>query len=327
MSATLESLEKEIIDLTQEFQDKSSALETENQNLNIAQSLQSQHATLVARVDSLQRFTATQTSNNNNSNFACPTYDSTSMTPEHFISEAEEYFACRNVHRTTWHLVVGRMLPENSDVSRWWYVTKATVTDWDHFKVQFRTYESSQSSADTLREQLFSKRQKLEEAFESYAWDLFALFRRIDPMTSEESVVNRILNSCLPEIAVLLNAGSHQTVAELIVDTRQVITNINKVRKVEGRPLLRARQTDPVVTKQTGFTRRSFYSSNSKVENRLPVVNKPTVEASTKEPVASSSSSSKFCSLHNKPGHSDSECRAQLWKKNGQTNTTQTPKN
>ena len=116
------------------------------------------------------------------------------------------------------------------------------MTDWDEFKAQFEAYEDADTCRDPLYEKLYAKKQKLDEPFELYAWEIHSIFMKIDPYTEQSVIIDRILNSCLAEISVHILASSVKTVAELVVQARSIIPDINRIRRAEGKVQLRARQ-------------------------------------------------------------------------------------
>jgi len=313
-------MEAELRALKDESEKGQLQLQHELQQTNVAVlTIQNQQSDLGLKLDRIERAMAQQTvSSQNFSDY--PIYDSTLMTPDYFISEAEDYFSVRNTPRASYILLVGRMLGRDSDVGKWWRATKASAGDWSDFKRLFRAYEGSTNSEDSLREQLYSKRQRLDEAFESYAWEMLTLYRRIDPSVGEDDVVSRILNSCLPEVAVLVDTQNCATVSDLVIAGRQIIQNLNKVRKIQGQALLRARQNDPMpdrTNKPKFFTKAKYHSSTTVDGNDLSKV-------STSVPTKPNSSGS-FCKFHNKAGHTDEECRTQKYMNTSHTTTT--PKN
>jgi len=193
-----------------------------------------------------------------------PTYDSTKTTPAAFTLEIEEHLTWKNLDKDMWLLLVSRMFQKDSDVARWWRETKSSVKTWDEFKLAFANYEQSGQSKDKLYSELFAKRQGISEAFETtFAWDINGLYRKIDPATGIQLIIERIINASLAEIAVVLRNYSFKTVADLVFKAREVIADLNKVRKLEKKSMLRARSSDPIETKPP-----SNYQSYSRDSNK-----------------------------------------------------------
>jgi hypothetical protein len=178
-----------------------------------------------------------------------PRFDSNKMTPEAFLIEVEEYLAWKNASKETYVFLVSRMFAKDSDISRWWRETKQSVKTWDEFKLAFLNYEKSGASRDELLAKLFSTRQKLTDAFETFAWDVNGIYRKIDSKIAVTEVIQRILNSCLPELSVILRNSTYNSVADLIFRAREVIHDLNKVRNFEGKTALRSKSTDPLESK------------------------------------------------------------------------------
>jgi hypothetical protein len=249
------------------------------------------------------------------SSFPLPKYDPHSMTPEHFITEVEEFLTIKGVNSSSWHILVGRMMPADSEILQWYRANKSTLTSWNLFKSAFRSYESNDFNVDLLHEKLFARKQKIDEAFESYAWDMHRLYLRVKPSATQSEIVERVLNSCLSEIAAELIPLKCVCVTDLVKQARVVINNLNKIRKFEGKQTLRIRKTDQVVPSRKSFqnsNRNSSYKSpsessrNEKVEN-----NNQSVSVSSEKSVESPSSSKDstvFCKYCKNSGHEISSC-------------------
>jgi hypothetical protein len=175
-----------------------------------------------------------------------PVYDSTKTTPTAFTLEIEEHLTWKSLDPDKWLLLVHRMFLKDSDIARWWRESKTTIKTWDEFKLAFLKYEESGQSKDNLYSKLFAKKQGLTEAFETFAWDVNQIYRKIDPAIDVKLVIERIVNSSLPEISVVLRNYNFQCVADLIFKAREIIVDLNKVRRLEKRPMLRARSSDPI---------------------------------------------------------------------------------
>jgi len=229
-----------------------------------------------------------------------PTYDASKTTPMAFTLEIEEYLTWKNVDKNNWLLLVSRIFVKDSDIARWWRETKATVKTWDEFKIAFSNYESSGQSKDKLYSDLFAKRQNLSEAFETFAWDVSGLYRKIDPAIDVQNIIERIVNSALPELSVILRNFKYNSVAELVFKTREVIVDINKVRKVDGKSMLRAKSSDPVDIKPTSsygnrFNQRKWHNSKPSQSQNSQTRNSGEAnssEATKQQPESNSSSNS-----------------------------------
>jgi len=277
-----------------------------------------------------------------------PVYDSTRMTPSAYLSDIEEHLTWKHVDKEKWLLLVTRMFDKTSDISRWWRETKSTVKSWDEFKTEFLRYEGSTISKDALYSKLFSKRQNITEAFETYAWDVSGLYQKIDHKIAVSQVIDRIMNSALPEISVSLRNFSYKSISELIFKAREIISDINKIRQFEGKTLLRARSTDPVPSKiETSYSdrnknRKTWHNSSNSSRNSQSsssssaqteqTQSKNPAETATAIPPSSNaqgqSSSASFqrsdrnkkedreCFYCKKKGHVIKDCRKRLYNEN-----------
>lgn len=177
-----------------------------------------------------------------------PRFDPSCMTVDSFIIECEDYFAIKNVSAGCWHILAGCMFEPNSDLLYWYRTKRSSFTKWSDFVSALKSYEGSDVNKDELMQRLFSKRQMLSEPFESFAWDIHHSFRKVDATVSESSIVDRILHSSLPEMSQALLPHKCTSVEDLIKTAKIVIGNMNKIRKMENKPLLRVRRSDPIST-------------------------------------------------------------------------------
>jgi hypothetical protein len=188
------------------------------------------------------------------SSLTLPVYDSKSMSPEHFLSEIEDFLIMKGTPKAQWHLLVGRMFP-TGDLTQWWSSIKKQTHSWTTFRIKFLAYEKCEVNEDMQYQALFTKRQRFDEAFESFAWDIRRMAFKLQAGIDEASIVDRILNACLPELSTALTHYQCKTVEDLVRRARQVIPQINKIRKLEKKTFFRARQSDPVNSPQPNPTR------------------------------------------------------------------------
>ena len=261
------------------------------------------------------------------SSLPVPVYNPVKMTAGAFLQEVEEHMVLKVPDKSLWLAHVSRMFSADSDIASWWRAVKFSVTSWDDFKLKFRAYERDDQSKDDMMHELFQKKQKLEDPFESYAWEIRTIYSKIDPNFKEEEAVERILHSCLPEISLVVSQSKVKTVAELVILAKQAIGDINKIRRIEGKQFLRARKTDPIYkpsqSKNPNFSYRQDrgHSQNtpSQTFGSIPVESNSTLPPSH----ASQSRSNKYCNHCRLYGHNDHECRKKAAKEGRQNNPSQ----
>ncbi|CAL8068791.1 unnamed protein product [Orchesella dallaii] len=266
------------------------------------------------------------------SGLSFPQYSPGKMSPDGFFSEVEEFLVLKGIHSSQWHLLVGRMLPHDSDIISWWRANKVKLNSWAKFKAAFRKYESVDSTKDGLTEKLFAKKQKFIEPFESYCWDVANMYRKVSPKIEEHKIIDRIVNSCWPEIAVQLRTSSYQSVDELISHGRILIKNLNRLRTLSNKPLLRIRKTDalpppknayPNGKQQGNRSSQQPQESSSQHANQADKIsppetkqpstegNKPKSNAGHTHGNGKAKANLRFCNFCKKPNHTEEAC----WKK------------
>ena len=280
-----------------------------------------------------------------------PQYDSSKMTPAAFLIEVEEHLVWKKADKKTWLYMVTRMFKKDSDIARWWRETKPSVKSWSKFKAEFLKYEESGQSKDRLYSELYAKRQGLAEAFETFAWDVSGIYKKIDSTIQPNVIVERIVNSALPELSVILRSYTFNTVAELVFKAREVISDLNKVRAFERKTALRARASDPIASKPAHYADRPFQLNKNKHEYRhsRTFYGKPSTSKDNDTRVESEEQSSgllasmsqeqqgssktveretRSCLYCKKKGHLIKDCRKRLWKENLKQTANETlPKN
>jgi len=285
-------------------------LTRECNDLRIAQQGQIiQEANNTSVLDDVRR-RVERTSFANFSEFELPVYDSSFISPSSFLRQAEEFLTWRNAPKSSWLVLVPKFFKEDSDLRRWWNATRPSVSDWDGFKSEFRAYEAGHSSKDKLYEILFAKKQKPEEAFETYVWDIHSLYKRVDRSASTDVIIDRVLHSCIPEVSIHIPKDSVGSIAELAVRSRAVIRDLNKLRELEGKSLFRAGQSDPIPV----VTSKEHSASDNKVNSS----NQGRYHRSTNFHNGHTSKSSepnrhpkpqRYCSFHKSSSHNTEDCR------------------
>ncbi len=261
------------------------------------------------------------------SGLSFPTYDHTCTSPDAFIHEVQEFLTLKQIPKSKWHMLVGRMLPAGSDILTWWKAKRISFRTWNDFRREFCHYESTESTHDLQLEKLYKRKQKYSEAFETYAWEIYKHFRKISATVSNETIIERIINSCIPELSVSLSQIKFHTVDEVISAGRVLIRNLNRIRTIEKKPLFRARQSDPMPF----FSERKFTPHFTNAPENPPSPDSPVHQNAkpryTPNPahLKNSSSfpankqtipahqpqrSSRFCTFCKRPGHLFETCYA-----------------
>jgi len=166
-----------------------------------------------------------------------PQYNPKAMTAGSFVNEVEEYLTLRHIPKYEWVKLVSRLFPVNSDTARWWREVTGKYDSWSEFRYRFTDYAQGGNNQDDLRVIRFRKTQRLDEPFESYVWDVAALYRKVNLGSGmDNDIVERVLNSCLPEIAAHLRMSAFYDLPHLINAARDVIPDLNNIRRIERKP-------------------------------------------------------------------------------------------
>jgi len=255
-----------------------------------------------------------------------PIFDPSKISPQSFINELEEYFTWKSCPQNTWLHLLARVFAKNTDVRFWWRESKSSCTEWNDFKVKFIKYHKSGANSDLLIQQLFLTKQKFSEAFETYCWKIKLQYTQIEPEARVTSIIERIINSCLPEISAHLRQTHCTSVIDLIIKGREIIFDLNKKRAAINQPLLRAKEADPpnYQPKSKPFQNgKKFYNSERSSSNSSSSSSQGSPEGQHSDPSASSSATSSNpqkaessqspqrkdkCAYCKRLGHSITEC-------------------
>ena len=211
-------------------------------------SLRTAHADSLLQINTLKSQVAAGASKavDLGSNAPIPVYKPLEMSPEAFILELEEYLTYRNAPQTAWLATLSRIFEKNSDLRNWWRESRNSCVDWTSFRVAFVHYNQSGQSEDLMAQQLFAMKQQFSDAFETYCWNVNSIYTKGDPLVTKTKIIQRIINSCLTDVSVVLKQHSYKTLIDLIIKGKEVIMDLNKSRAVRKLPLLRARECDPI---------------------------------------------------------------------------------
>lgn len=219
-------------------------------------------------------------------------------------------------------MLIGRFFSNGSDIAHWWRAKKSKVSNWSAFCTAFKNYEAVDFNYDLLLSQLYEKTQKLDEPFETFAWDVHAKFMKIDKHTPDKSIIDRIVAACLPELSTDLRSLKCTSVEALVTQARVLIADLNRYRKLEKKIPFRARQSDPIYKfpETSNKFKRPFKHTDNKNSQE---------ENSSKPAEADKNSSDKadkqkqYCTFCKRDTHDTAECRRKAYadkrKQNGQS--------
>lgn len=244
--------------------------------------------------------------------FSIPVYESGKMSPDSFLSEVTEFFTLKGVPKTQWHILISRFFNNDSDISRWWRAKKPTIKSWTAFCTAFKNYESVDFNYDLLVAKLYERRQRIDEAFEAFAWDIHGAFMKIDTHTPDQTIVDRIMSACLPELSSDLRALKCTTVEKLVTQARVLIADLNRTRRLERKTLLRARQSDPIYKPEI-FTKRTFHKHSEKPSQKDPSNENANDASSDKTSSDKNEKKKLYCTFCKRDGHDTAACRRKAY--------------
>ena len=78
-----------------------------------------------------------------------------------------------------------------------------------------------ESKYEIFRELLY-RRQRFQEPFEEFAWEILRKYRSLDPNVSQAGIIRKIVSSCLPVMSAALQGFQFQDVNELVEFAKEV---------------------------------------------------------------------------------------------------------
>jgi len=198
-------------------------------------------------------------------------------------------------------------------------------SDWNAFKLSFIKYNKCTQSLFELNQDLFSMKQKFNEAFETYVWSVKLKYKKVNPKVTNSKIIDHVINTCLPDVKVVLGQTNSRSIIELIQNGRNIIHDLNSKRSILNQTLLRASESDPIPAKnQSQPTNNSKYfkkwSPTEDTQSTKPDVSDQSTskESTPSQPVNTKSTSNsgeplKTCNYCKKIGHEISVCRRKKW--------------
>jgi hypothetical protein len=112
-----------------------------------------------------------------------PKFNPKLETAEHFLSELEVYMRRKRSPPENWTLMLSPIFNQDSDQSLWWKRARMVAKSWETFKQHFRAFYWSDSDKCSALEKLLLRRQRDNESFQTFAFEMDLMYRKICHLT------------------------------------------------------------------------------------------------------------------------------------------------
>jgi len=164
-----------------------------------------------------------------------PTYDANNMTATFYLEEVERYFKSQG------HSDDQRLYLMNSivgpDVQGWLQHIKNQNPNmtWNEFKVSFCSKYDTWFHKHNRMTKLQTRKQKEDENYESFIWEIVRLSQQVFPAESVEDTVRRCRQGLLPKLRTAISELSAWTPENLIERCNLVWTDLQANERREFR--------------------------------------------------------------------------------------------
>jgi hypothetical protein len=117
-----------------------------------------------------------------------PKFNSKLETAEHFLSELEMYMRRKRCPPEDWTLMLSPIFNQDPDQSLWWKRARMVAKTWELFKEHFRAFYGSESDRCSALEKLLLRRQRENETFQTFAFEMDLMYRKVYNLSSDVNV-------------------------------------------------------------------------------------------------------------------------------------------
>lgn len=152
-------------------------------------------------------------------NIPPPKFNPNIDSAENFLKELENHMERKRFIRKDWILSLPAVFNQDSNQALWWQRTKLFAHTWDEFKQHFITMYASDSDVHAALEKLLLRRQKEDEPFQKFAFEMDLQYRKVHRMTTntkEAEIITFISERALPYLKANILGSSATTVVDLI---------------------------------------------------------------------------------------------------------------
>jgi hypothetical protein len=204
-------------------------------------------------------------------NLPLPKFRQETESADNFILELEAYMKRKRFVPEEWILTLPSIFNQDPHQSLWWQRTKLFAHTWEQFKEQFlKMYGSSSNQHQTL-EKLLLRRQKPEESFEKFAFEMELQYRKLYKIVNNErdiEIIQFVAERALPYLKPHLLASNNSSLIDLI----------NFASKIERTP--QPPQSDNNRRYQAN-NNNQYNNNNNNYQRRERTDNKASVQVNT----------------------------------------------
>jgi hypothetical protein len=149
-----------------------------------------------------------------------PKFNPKLETAEHFLSELEVYMRRKRSPPEDWTLMLSPIFNQDPDQSLWGKRARMVAKSWETFKQHFRAFYGSDSDKCSALEKLLLRRQRDNESFQTFAFEMDLMYRKVHNLSSDlnvKEVLSFISERALPTLKPHLLAYQAKDLYELVL--------------------------------------------------------------------------------------------------------------
>lgn len=167
-----------------------------------------------------------------NPNVPIPTYHPYKMTASYYLLEVEKYFTNQGYPQAQFLYMVTTILAP--DAKAWCEHIKTDDLTWVEFKARFEAkYDSWQDKQNRIAH-ITKKRQRNNEAVETFIWEMMRLSKQVYPNETEENAVKRCRQGLVPRLRIAIGELGVWTAERLIERCLIVLSDLRDQDRADG---------------------------------------------------------------------------------------------
>ena len=161
-----------------------------------------------------------------------PIFDPATMSGETFLRKVQRFFRMKGISEEHWLDVVALML--KGDQELWFEWKQETLITWDDFYIEFLNKFDTEELKTARRTALYTRKQKITEPFETFAFEMANLYQQVHPNAEEEQIASHVREMLYPEIRHELMNIYPITMDNLISQGNAALMSLKMMESVRG---------------------------------------------------------------------------------------------
>ena len=167
-----------------------------------------------------------------NFNIPIPRYDPRRQTANTYLSEIEAFFTVQHFRKDQFLSMVRTIM--SKEVKAWFDNVKSNIRNWKEFKELFNLKYDTQNERVLRQQILTNRKQKPNESFESFVWEMVSLSKQVYKDEPLCDIVRRCRDGLHNDVRMLVGYSDAWTPQDLIDDIKRVVSDLKQRERVTG---------------------------------------------------------------------------------------------